>query len=98
MWLKPASYWSVFELYFFLVHAHASLSRKGDRKSMELPGRTQGNPDGGLWAADIRSTVCAETFGGVEIGVDTKLKEAERACVENYRKMSVNTLLNKVKP
>lgn len=38
---------------FFLVHAHASFSRKGDRKSMELPGRTQGNPDGGLWAADI---------------------------------------------
>lgn len=34
-------------------NTHASFSRKGEKESMELPGRTQGNPDGSLWAADI---------------------------------------------
>lgn len=48
----------------------------------------------------MKHSLCGDLRGGggVEIGVDTKLKETERACVENYRKMSVNTLLNKVKP
>lgn len=47
-----------------LEYAHASFSRRGERKSMELPGKSQGNPDGSLWAADVAHSAQKPTGGG----------------------------------
>lgn len=41
---------------------------------MELPGRTQGNPDGSLWAADVAHFV-RRPSRGEGIVVETKIKE-----------------------
>lgn len=97
MWLKPASYWWVFELHFFLLYAHASFSRKGERKSMELPGRTQGNPDGSLMGCR-RSTLCTETFEGGGHSCRDKNKGGFVLNITLQKDMSVNTLtlFNKV--
>ncbi len=42
---------------------------------MELPGRTQGNPDGSLWAADVAHFV-RRPEGGEGVVVETEIKES----------------------
>lgn len=59
----------------FPEYAHASFSRKGKRESMELPRRTQGNPDGSLWAADVAHFV-RKPKGGKGVVVETDIKES----------------------
>lgn len=44
-------------------------------ESMKLPGRTQGNPDAGLWAADIAHFVQRD-IGGRKGEVETEIKQS----------------------
>lgn len=55
-------------------YTHASFSRKGEKESMKLPGRTLGNPDGSLWAADVAHSV-RRSEAGEEVVVETEIKE-----------------------
>lgn len=66
-----------------MTHPLMHVSGGGERESMELPGRTQGNPDASLWAADVAHFVRRPVGGGGRCGDRNKgVRLTKRACVE----------------